>query len=107
VAIEPELQLGGRLVRTLLTLRDMPPGAFIERRRACAASPRACGGRCRAWTPAKRAELLLARPPGHFLVTRLTEAKEGVSQLDSRQLAPRLIRPSAVVPGRVFKGPSG
>ena len=35
MAYDPELQLRGRLVRALLTLRDMLPGAFIERRRAC------------------------------------------------------------------------
>ena len=35
MAYDPELYLRGRLVRALLTLRDMLPGAFIERRRAC------------------------------------------------------------------------
>jgi hypothetical protein len=35
MAYDPELQLRGRLVRALLTLRDMLPGTFIERRRAC------------------------------------------------------------------------
>jgi hypothetical protein len=32
---DPELQARGRLVRSLGTLREMLPGSFVERRRAC------------------------------------------------------------------------
>jgi len=32
---DPELELRGRLVRSLGTLRDMLPGCFVERRRRC------------------------------------------------------------------------
>ena len=32
---DPELQLRGRLVRSLGALRDMLPGSFVERRRRC------------------------------------------------------------------------
>lgn len=32
---DPELQRRGRLVRSLGTLRDMLPGSFVERKRAC------------------------------------------------------------------------
>lgn len=32
---DSELQLRGRLVRTLGALREMLPGSFVERRRAC------------------------------------------------------------------------
>ena len=32
---DPELQLRGRLVRSLGALRDMLPGSFVERRRPC------------------------------------------------------------------------
>jgi len=32
---DPELQLRGRLVRGLGALREMLPGSFVERRRAC------------------------------------------------------------------------
>jgi hypothetical protein len=32
---DPELQLRGRLVRTLGALREMLPGSFVERQRAC------------------------------------------------------------------------
>ncbi len=32
---DPELQLRGRLVRRLGALREMLPGSFVERRRAC------------------------------------------------------------------------
>ena len=32
---DPELELRGRLVRSLGTLRDMLPGCFVERRRSC------------------------------------------------------------------------
>ncbi len=35
MASDPELDLRGRLVRSLGTLRDMLPGAFVERRRRC------------------------------------------------------------------------
>lgn len=35
MAHDPELQLRGRLFRSLLTLRDMLPGSFVERRRRC------------------------------------------------------------------------
>ena len=42
MAYDPDLQLRGPLVRALLTLRDMLPGAFIERRRACGRSNGCC-----------------------------------------------------------------
>ena len=32
---DPDLQLRGRLVRTLGALREMLPGSFVERRRTC------------------------------------------------------------------------
>jgi hypothetical protein len=32
---DPELQLRGRLVRTLGALREMLPGSFVERQRPC------------------------------------------------------------------------
>ena len=32
---DPELELRGRLVRSLGTLREMLPGSFVERRRKC------------------------------------------------------------------------
>ena len=32
---DPELQLRGRLVRTLGALREMLPGSFVERRHSC------------------------------------------------------------------------
>jgi len=32
---DPELQLRGRLVRSLSALREMLPGSFVERQRAC------------------------------------------------------------------------
>jgi hypothetical protein len=32
---DPELQLRGRLLRTLGLLREMLPGSFVERQRAC------------------------------------------------------------------------
>jgi hypothetical protein len=32
---DPELQLRGRLVRSLGALREMLPGSFVERRRKC------------------------------------------------------------------------
>ena len=32
---DPELQLRGRLVRSLGALREMLPGSFVERQRAC------------------------------------------------------------------------
>jgi hypothetical protein len=32
---DPELQLRGRLVRSLGTLREMLPGSFVERQRSC------------------------------------------------------------------------
>ena len=35
MASDPELDLRGRLVRSLGTLRDMLPGSFVERRRRC------------------------------------------------------------------------
>lgn len=35
MASDPELQLRGRLVRSLLALREMLPGSFVQRRRAC------------------------------------------------------------------------
>src|SRR5512136_1271732 len=35
MASDPELDLRGRLIRSLGTLRDMLPGAFVERRRRC------------------------------------------------------------------------
>lgn len=35
MASDPELDLRGRLVRSLGTLREMLPGAFVERRRRC------------------------------------------------------------------------
>jgi len=35
MANDPELQLRGRLVRSLGALRDMLPGSFVERRRRC------------------------------------------------------------------------
>ena len=35
MASDPELELRGRLVRSLGTLRDMLPGCFVERRRRC------------------------------------------------------------------------
>lgn len=35
MASDPELELRGRLVRSLGTLRDMLPGCFVERGRRC------------------------------------------------------------------------
>ena len=32
---DPDLELRGRLIRSLGSLRDMLPGSFIERKRAC------------------------------------------------------------------------
>src|SRR5229473_7847426 len=32
---EPDLELRGRLIRSLGTLREMLPGSFVERQRAC------------------------------------------------------------------------
>src|SRR5438105_15225235 len=32
---EPELELRGRLIRSLGSLREMLPGSFVERQRAC------------------------------------------------------------------------
>jgi len=32
---EPELELRGKLIRSLGTLREMLPGSFVERKRAC------------------------------------------------------------------------
>ncbi len=32
---DPDLQLRGRLVRSLGSLRDMLPGSFVERKRSC------------------------------------------------------------------------
>jgi gluconate kinase len=32
---DPDLQLRGRLIRSLSSLRDMLPGSFVERQRAC------------------------------------------------------------------------
>lgn len=32
---DPDLELRGRLIRSLGSLREMLPGSFIERRRAC------------------------------------------------------------------------
>jgi hypothetical protein len=32
---DPDLQLRGRLIRSLGLLREMLPGSFVERRRAC------------------------------------------------------------------------
>ena len=32
---EPELELRGRLIRSLGSLREMLPGSFVERKRAC------------------------------------------------------------------------
>jgi hypothetical protein len=33
--VDPELELRGRLIRGLGALREMLPGSFVERRRAC------------------------------------------------------------------------
>jgi hypothetical protein len=33
--IDPDLDLRGRLIRSLGSLRDMLPGSFVERKRAC------------------------------------------------------------------------
>jgi hypothetical protein len=38
MAMDPELQTRGRLVRSLGMLRDMLPGSFVERRRKCGKS---------------------------------------------------------------------
>jgi len=35
MASDPELELRGRLVRSIGTLRDMLPGCFVERKRRC------------------------------------------------------------------------
>ena len=35
---EPDLEARGRLIRSLGTLRDMLPGPFVERKRACGRS---------------------------------------------------------------------
>lgn len=32
---DPDLELRGRLIRSLGSLRDMLPGSFVERKRAC------------------------------------------------------------------------
>jgi hypothetical protein len=32
---DPDLELRGRLIRSLGTLREMLPGSFVERKRAC------------------------------------------------------------------------
>jgi len=32
---DPDLDLRGRLIRSLSSLRDMLPGSFVERKRAC------------------------------------------------------------------------
>ena len=34
-AREPDLELRGKLIRSLGTLREMLPGSFVERKRAC------------------------------------------------------------------------
>ena len=39
---DPELQLRGRLVRSLSALREMLPGSFVERQRACGKSNCRC-----------------------------------------------------------------
>src|SRR5580692_1601834 len=39
---DSELQLRGRLVRTLGVLREMLPGSFVERQRACGKSQCRC-----------------------------------------------------------------
>jgi hypothetical protein len=33
--VDPDLELRGRLIRSLGSLRDMLPGSFVERKRAC------------------------------------------------------------------------
>ncbi|HUY12011.1 MAG TPA: DUF6788 family protein [Terriglobia bacterium] len=38
---DPELEVRGRLVRSLGALREMLPGSFVERRRACG-KPNCC-----------------------------------------------------------------
>jgi hypothetical protein len=36
---EPDLQLRGKLIRSLGALREMLPGSFVERQRACGQLP--------------------------------------------------------------------
>jgi hypothetical protein len=40
---DPELQLRGRLVRSLGALREMLPGSFVERQRPCGKANCRCG----------------------------------------------------------------
>ncbi len=35
MSVDPDLELRGRLIRSLGSLRDMLPGSFVERKRAC------------------------------------------------------------------------
>ena len=41
---DPNLELRGRLIRSLGSLRDMLPGSFVERKRACGRPNCHCAG---------------------------------------------------------------
>lgn len=69
---DPELELRGRLIRSLLTLREMLPGSFVERRRACGkANCRCASGRPEDLHP-------------QFALSLLWQGKQRTIHLDAR-----------------------
>jgi len=60
------------------------------------------------WTMIRLLAYTLLEPlPGHFFVTRLTEAERELSPCHGRPPVPRTVWCSLPVHGRVFKGPCG
>jgi len=109
MAYNPELHLRGRLVRALLTLRDMLPGAFIERRCACGRPHCRCAsGRPKGLHPQWALSLVWEGKPRliHLAAALAEEARRGVQlhgrfqELGARILEinlPRLLRKRQVL----------
>jgi len=70
---EPDLELRGKLIRSLGSLREMLPGSFVERKRACGRSTCHCADGKRLHSQFQISVLIDGKPKAFHIPADLAE----------------------------------
>lgn len=71
--VDPDLQVRGRLIRNLGALREMLPGSFVERKRACGRPNCHCADGKRLHSQYQISVLVDGKPKAFHVPARLVE----------------------------------